>query len=104
MPRDQPTLFNRDRILRYEVPVDGDWHALTIAGPPLHVACRIRGLIELWARTAPHGAAVPKSRMFRAVNTGDPVPCDVTYWGAAVTPTLVWHLVEQAGVVSDVAA
>ena len=41
-----------DPIYRYEVPVDGDWHALP-AGQPLHVACRRPMIVEFWAQPAP---------------------------------------------------
>lgn len=79
------------RILRYEVPVDDQWHVLPATAPTvLHVDCRHAHFVELWARDD-MGTTV---RAFRVYGTGQPFPPDARYEGTAIGPGgyLVWHL------------
>lgn len=83
-----------ERIYRYEVPVDDQWHEIRTMGDPLHVCARDPRVVEFWARYtpgAPHGVL----RRFLVVGTGQPMPEDVMYHGTAVAGPLVWHLVGQ---------
>jgi hypothetical protein len=90
-------LFAGERIFRYEVPVDDQWHDFKLWGDPLAVQCRDIRAVEFWAR---HGGenADPSglSRSFIVVGTGHPIPTDARYWGTAIAPggQLVWHLLE----------
>lgn len=82
----------KERIYRYEVPVDDQLHVVEISGDPLFVACRNLTVVEFWARA--NQVVIP--RKFVVVGTGHPIPVDVTYWGTALAPSgLVWHLMEQ---------
>ncbi|HEX6968917.1 MAG TPA: hypothetical protein VF174_08945 [Micromonosporaceae bacterium] len=94
-----------ERIFRYSVPVDDQWHEIALQGNPLAVDCRDSRVVEFWAREG----GFEKKRWFRVVGTGQPLPygpygapCDQIYWGTALSPamepfakrgSLVWHLV-----------
>ena len=81
------------RILRYEVPVDGQWHVHLLSGAALHVAARRPDVVELWAMDT----GVPGlRRAFRVLGTGEPLPAteDVRHVGTALIGPLVWHLIE----------
>lgn len=84
-------------VLRYEVPVDGVWHALALSGPVLHVDTRNRGLVEVWALDD----GGPKAeRRFQVFGTGQPLPDGVVaHVGSVITAqgALVWHLFEEMG-------
>jgi hypothetical protein len=83
-----------ERIYRYEVPVDDQWHGFALLGDPLHVGCRRPDVVEFWARWSLNGTAV--FREFRVVGTGHPLPEDVSrYHGTVPIGALVWHLVER---------
>jgi hypothetical protein len=83
-----------EAIHRYEVPVDGQWHELKLAGDPLHIGCRSVEVVELWAV-----ADLPRpnltTRAFQVVGTGQPIPDRARYWGSVVKGPLVWHLIER---------
>jgi hypothetical protein len=81
------------RIYRYEVPVDGDFHAIA-CGPVLAVGCRDRNVVEFWAYPKGHGFEV---RHFRVAGTGHVVDDEEQHVGTAVAPggDLVWHLVQR---------
>lgn len=81
-----------NRILRYEVPVDDQWH-LFRAGEPLHVACRDTEVVEFWAWETADGTLA--YREFLVVGTGHYVEEGVRHIGTALVPGggLVWHLV-----------
>lgn len=94
-----------DRIFRYEVPIDDEWHTIEIFGDPLAVFCRYTTTVEFWAANS--GPRQP--RAFIVVGTGHEVPEDSLYWGSALSPHLhvggvgevsagrfVWHLLERA--------
>lgn len=86
-------MLEDERIFRYEVPVDGQWHALKVDGAPLHVGCRKRGVVEFWAPSG--GLNRPGVRRFIVVGTGHPLPAgSLRYHGTAMDGPLVWHLIE----------
>lgn len=82
------------RILRYEVPVDDEWHHVH-AHDPLYVGCRRTDIVEFWAWEIPDSA--PVYREYRVVGTGHHVEEAVQYIGTAIAPggSLVWHLVQR---------
>lgn len=85
-------------ILRYEVPVDDEWHTLRLSGPIVHVATRRREVVEVWATTDGFG---PSDYDLRVFGTGQPIPADppgeVCHVGTAIVPggALVWHLMQR---------
>jgi hypothetical protein len=79
------------RILRYEVPVDDQWHLIRVSrASQLTVGCRNERVVEFWARES--GAT--QVLAFRVYGTGQPTPVGAHYEGTAVAPggRLVWHL------------
>lgn len=83
------------RILRYEVPVDDQWHTVSGCSTPLHVDCREIDVVEFWAwELQPPDRAI---REFRVFGTGHPIDSDAWYAGTALTPgrRLVWHLMAR---------
>jgi hypothetical protein len=83
------------RILRYEVPVDGDDHEAALSGAVLHVGARRRDVVEFWALST-GGPEIP--RYFRVFGTGQEIgPGVYRYVGTVTVPTgdLVWHLMER---------
>jgi hypothetical protein len=81
------------RILRYEVPVDDQWHLIRVpTSPILHVGCRNQHVVEFWARECEgdHGTVMA----YRVYGTGQPTPPERRYEGTAIAPggRLVWHL------------
>jgi hypothetical protein len=85
------------RILRYEVPVDDQWHVIDLPrGPILYVACRVADVVEFWALDAADGITL--TRAFRVFGTGQPLPRAVgRHIGTAFAAggRLVWHLMEH---------
>lgn len=84
------------RILRYEVPVDGEWHSFDASFTfPLHVACRDPHIVEFWAWEL--GAQTNTPVEFRVIGTGHPFEEPGAYVGTAIAPggTLVWHLMRR---------
>jgi len=83
------------RILRWEIPVDDQWHELEL-GPDgiAHVAARSADAVEVWAVHDPR--LVKVRRRFTVVGTGHPVPDLTRHVGTALAPHgLVWHLLED---------
>lgn len=82
------------RILRYEIPVDDQWHTITGCAMPVHVGCRDIGVVEFWAWERPGS----RPHQYRVIGTGHPVDDDLWYCGTAIAPggQLVWHLVERS--------
>lgn len=82
------------RILRYKVPVDDQWHQLDLPGPIMHVATRRPDVVELWTSTVGDAA----TRYFRVFGTGHEMPLNAAYVSTAIVPggALVWHLMERA--------
>lgn len=78
------------RVLRYEVPVDDEVHAIH-SGPVVYVAARDPRIVEFWA--------IDDNKMWReftVLGTGHDAPDDYEYVGTAITAggALVWHLME----------
>lgn len=86
------------RILRYEVPVDGEWHVIKNVSPALHVACRRIDAVEFWAHPLPvERNDEPITRAFRVYGTGHDIDDNALYVGTALTPDnqFVWHLMAK---------
>ena len=87
------TLLSKgDRIYRYTVPVDDEWHVIELAGDPLFVYARQMTKVEFWARANDNHTV--QARVFRVFGTGQDIDDAARYWGTAVVDPLVWHLVE----------
>lgn len=97
------------RILRHEVPIDGEPHTLLVQGDPVHVDTRRIGVgpdapyrVDFWVEgtlSVPNLVSGPETaRTFQVFGTGHELPDDARYWGTAPrTDTgLVWHLFEVA--------
>ena len=85
-----------NRILRYEVPVDDEWHTHTLKGPIVHVGSRDPLVVEFWAFDCGGWEA---DREFRVFGTGHPLPGRrLAHHGTVVVAggQLVWHLIEGA--------
>lgn len=83
------------RIFRYKVPVNGEWHTLSLSGPILHVAAREDYRVEVWALA---GVTSPLDTEFRVFGTGQPLPNErMRHVGTtfAADGYLVWHLFER---------
>ncbi len=85
-------------VLRWEVPVDDQAHAIG-AGPVCHVACfpRDRDVVQVWTlEDLPVG--IPERPMpmveVRVFGTGQGIPDGCEHLGSAVTSDgmLVWHV------------
>ena len=78
-------------VLRYEVPLNDEWHEIT-SGWPLHVATRKGSALEFWALER----SDQYTREYRVFGTGHPIEDETAvYVGTtfdAVTTALVWHL------------
>lgn len=89
------------RVLRYEVPVDDEWHEI-VAGEAVHVACRRLDAVEFWAIEG-----TEFTQTLRVFGTGQPLPDEpLKHVGTALSPeaperpimrgasygALVWHL------------
>jgi hypothetical protein len=97
MQQDTAPVVTSQRILRYEVPVDGLWHEIPLTHDPLAVAARDLNAVEFWAvQNMP--PVIVRNRQFMVVGTGDVMPTEWhRHWGTAVTPggSYVWHLLER---------
>lgn len=85
-------------IFRYEVPVDDQWHTITLQAPVLFVACRNPRAVEFWAKNyGPDDQFVTITRDYIVVGTGHPMDqADLEHVGTAIaTPSLVWHLMRR---------
>lgn len=106
------------RVLRWEVPVDDEWHEIG-AGRVVEVAVRNtrtldeRNLVEVWTLEGAHppGTTEPGPRSVIVVGTGHPAPPNTEYLGTAIVPLLtmdqltirsvaglVWHVFGAYGV------
>ena len=84
-----------DQIHRWQIPVDGTWHKLTV-GPVIHVGCKDDpSIVDIWTLQPKTGAGV-QERRFIVVATGKPMPRGI-YRGTVVVAggALVWHLIER---------
>lgn len=86
-------------VLRYEVPVDDQWHEIETDGNVVHVASRGSGVVEFWTAPGMYEHIDERHiderarRWLRVYATGQPVAG--AYVGTtfdAATPSLVWHL------------
>lgn len=87
---------NSRSIFRTAIPVDDEWHVLSLTGPIVHVATRGEDYVEVWF--IEEKGAEPEERAFRVVGTGQPMaPALAHHVGTAITPSgcLVWHLMEH---------
>lgn len=83
------------RILRYEVPVNDEWHTHTLRGPIVYVGARDPGVVEFWA--ADNGGC-ESDRQFRVFGTGHQLPdARIAHHGSVIVAdgALVWHLIER---------
>lgn len=84
------------RVLRYEIPVDGQWHQIGFRGKVLAVGCRTRDVVEFWADTVLDDGKLPETaeRVFRVFGTGQPLEDDAQYVGSTYTPdrAYMWHV------------
>lgn len=86
-----------DRILRYEIPVDDQWHRPEgMTHTPLFVAARRLDVVELWAvhsdEVAEHGC------YYRVFGTGQPIPArPARHVGTVLAGggVLEWHVFER---------
>lgn len=81
------------RVLRWEVPVDDQWHDIG-AGRVVEVAAREHrkrpgDLVEVWTLEGAHppGTTDPGKRSVIVVGTGHPAPINTEYLGTAVVPS-----------------
>lgn len=90
------TVRSTRSIFRQVIPVDDQWHTLSLTGPIVHVATRGEDYVEVWFIEDPD--VEPEDRAFRVVGTGQPLaPALAHHIGTAITPSsrLVWHLMEH---------
>lgn len=87
------------RMLRFEVPVDDQWHTIRIPyGGIRDIGCRRPDAVEFWAEAWGEGDASWEPRQFRVFGTGQPYdPHAVMFQGTVVAPggQLVWHLFQK---------
>lgn len=89
------------RVWRYEVPVDDQWHPITLTGRILHVGCRSPWTVEFWATHVDGPHVVEWTSEFIVVGTNHPWPDHANWVGTVVAPgdRLVWHLLERHPIV-----
>lgn len=83
-------------VFRSVVPINDQWHPITLTGPILHVATRTYDHVEMWHL---HNPGEPGTvREFRVYGTGHGLTDDTgRHIGTALSPEggLVWHLFER---------
>lgn len=91
--------MNGRAIYRYEVPVDGQWHAVDMTGDIVHVAARELEVVEVWAFAGADSRHVKELRVF---GTGHALPAGyggapLRHVGTALVRNsgLVWHLFQR---------
>jgi hypothetical protein len=79
--------------LRYEVPVDDQWHRIDHLQDVVHVDCRDADVVEFWATDPVAVSAIKRHWEYRVFGTGQP-DVEGSYVGTALSPSglLVWHL------------
>lgn len=87
------------RMLRFEVPVDDQWHTITVPAMARFklVAARDPKVLEFWAEQW-DGEGMTRDRTFRVFGTGQPYdPRGLDHIGTTLAAggSLVWHLFEQ---------
>lgn len=102
------------QVLRYEVPVDDQWHVIEHAGYVIHVSSRKRGIVEFWVDTFAYDPSSSRDsgdkHEYRIFGTGHVIPDNIDpdepekegtfydYVGSTFdgsTPSLVWHLYKK---------
>lgn len=81
-------------IYKYSVPVDDEWHEISMPGPArvLHVECQGGfGTVNLWAEVDIEGEGSTVRRM-RAYGTGMALPDNAVYVGSSLAGPFVWHV------------
>lgn len=91
-----PDLGVVPRVLRHEVPVDGEQHTLRLSGAVLHVDSRRPDVVELWSF---YSGGPLVGRAFQAFGTGQRLPewaSPDRHRGSVIGAggALVWHLFE----------
>lgn len=79
------------KVFRYEVPVDDNWHKVSLTSAPVYVAGDVN-TVEFWAESLDN---VPATDMyFIVVGTGHVVPNGARYVGTCprLPNGIVWHL------------
>lgn len=86
-----------DRVLRWEVPVDDDWHSIG-GGQVLHVACKPdrADVVHVWTLEPVDPAAEEPHRIVSAFGTGHHIDRNAVgdHLGTALALPLVWHVFE----------
>jgi hypothetical protein len=85
------------RVLRWEVPVDDEWHEIG-AGRVVEVAARAHhqrpgDLVEVWTLEDFAGTSTAdlRRRPVTVIGTGHPAPNDAAYLGTAIVPAFRVH-------------
>lgn len=85
------------RVLRWDVPVDDQWHEIG-GGRVVHVAARAHrkrpgDLVEVWTLEGAHppGTTEPGKRSVIVIGTGHTAPENTEYIGTAVVPAFLVH-------------
>lgn len=84
------------RMLRYEIPIDDEWHDIEGPWEILHYGCRRPDVVEFWGlvSTGPYSAPL-RTRRLRVFGTGQPIEGDFpSYQATVIAPggALVWHV------------
>lgn len=87
------------RILRYEVPVDDQWHRIDSPGRRVGpIAARRPDVVEFWSVQSDGSFGIDGTGEFRVYATGQLIDDDhAAYMGTAITANgaLVWHLFKR---------
>ena len=91
-----------ERILKYELPVDDEPHA--VGWYPIHVACQgdEYDVVRVWSSVDDDESRTVQVQVFA---TGQPIPLGAAYIGTAITHDsgFVWHVydVTEVGTYGD---
>lgn len=90
------------RVLRWDVPVDDEWHEIG-AGRVVEVAARTYrkrpgDMVEVWTLEDYPGTSTADlpMRSVSVVGTGHPAPLDSAYLGTAIVPAFLVHETGQS--------
>ena len=85
------------RILKYQIPVDDQWHEHHAGFREdyfAHVGHQVEGFVTLWTVQPDYPECFPA--WLRVVGTGQEFPNNAAYIGTAFDPRgLVWHLIQR---------
>lgn len=85
-------------VYKYEIPVDDEWHGVTMPLPAkvVHVACTGGfGTVYVWAEVAPDSTETATRKM-QVFGTGHALPDGAVYVGTAPAGPFVWHVYAEA--------